>query len=313
VMSGCTGDADLYVRRGSKPTLTSWDYRPYLIGNNETVEVTDPAAATWYIMLRGYHAYTGVTLKATYGVTFAGNDFTVDPNAVAWWRFETTKLGADTVGTNVLTNVGATAFTADKKEGDSSVDLESTQGDYLWIPDANLSADFPFSGPSAPKALSVAYWMKLESLPLAGTTSDPFSKTDSTNLKISITHMVNEVGMVGFLAGRNNGTNYQVIMSAASERVTTGKWYHVVMTYKDSDRSYRINVWDADTATLVTNKTGTTTNTLSVTDAGVGVGARCDAAQPHYFDGLLDEMVVFNDVLTEPEIAQIRAGTYGKP
>ncbi len=25
-----------------------------------------PAAATWYIMLRGYVAYTGVTLKATY-------------------------------------------------------------------------------------------------------------------------------------------------------------------------------------------------------------------------------------------------------
>ena len=57
-MSGGTGDADLYVRRGSKPTLTSWDYRPYLIGNNETVEVANPAADTWYIMLRGYGAYT---------------------------------------------------------------------------------------------------------------------------------------------------------------------------------------------------------------------------------------------------------------
>jgi hypothetical protein len=52
------------------------------------VEVANPAAATWYIMLRGYQAYAGVTLKATYGIKHAGNNFASDPNAVALWRFE---------------------------------------------------------------------------------------------------------------------------------------------------------------------------------------------------------------------------------
>ena len=65
--SGGTGDVDLYVKKGDKPSTTSWDYRPYLIGNNEKVNVTNPAAATWYILLRGYQAYSGLTLKATYG------------------------------------------------------------------------------------------------------------------------------------------------------------------------------------------------------------------------------------------------------
>ncbi len=65
-MSGGTGDVDMYVRKGSKPSTTEWDYRPYLIGNNETVTIDTPAAATYYIMLRGYVAYAGVTLKATY-------------------------------------------------------------------------------------------------------------------------------------------------------------------------------------------------------------------------------------------------------
>ena len=97
-MSGGTGDVDLYVRKGSKPTLTSWDYRPYLIGNNETVDVANPAAATWYILLRGYQAYTGVTLKATYGTTIVGNNFASDPNAAAWWRFESGKLTVDMPG-----------------------------------------------------------------------------------------------------------------------------------------------------------------------------------------------------------------------
>ncbi len=312
-MSGGTGDADLYVRKGSKPTTGTWDYRPYLIGNNETVEVADPAAATWYIMLRGYHAYTGVTLKATYGAAFAGNDFTVDPNAVAWWRFETTKLGADTIGTNVLTNHGATAFTTDVKEGDSSLDLELSEGDYLSIPDANLSSDFPFSDASAPKTISVAYWMKLETMPLFGTTADAFSKIDGTNDKITITHMVSVTGQVGFLVGWNNGANYKAHWTALTETVSAGKWYHVVMTYRDSDKSYRINIWDEDAGALLSDTTGTTMYHISITDADVCVGGRADELSRHFFDGLLDEMVVFNDILTTAEIAEIRAGTYGKP
>ncbi|MCU0914286.1 MAG: PPC domain-containing protein [Planctomycetes bacterium] len=66
-MSGGTGDADLYVRLGAKPTKQDWDYRPFVIGNNETVTIDDPKAGTYYVMIRAYMAYTGVTLKATHG------------------------------------------------------------------------------------------------------------------------------------------------------------------------------------------------------------------------------------------------------
>jgi hypothetical protein len=65
-ISGGTGDADLYVRAGSAPTLTTYDCRPYITGNSETCSFTNPAAGTWYIMLNGYTAYSGVTLTATY-------------------------------------------------------------------------------------------------------------------------------------------------------------------------------------------------------------------------------------------------------
>jgi serine protease len=61
---GGTGDCDLYVRHGSRPTLADWDYSPYLNGNNESVTITNPAAGDWYIMLHGYQAYSGVTLIA---------------------------------------------------------------------------------------------------------------------------------------------------------------------------------------------------------------------------------------------------------
>jgi tetratricopeptide (TPR) repeat protein len=63
-ISGGTGDCDLYVKFGSQPTLSSWDYRPYLNGNNETVNISNPTAGDWYIMLQDYNSYSGVTLLA---------------------------------------------------------------------------------------------------------------------------------------------------------------------------------------------------------------------------------------------------------
>ncbi len=65
-VQGGTGDADLYVRKGSAPTTSLWDYRPYLSGNNEAVTVTNPAAGDWFVMLRGYSAYSGVSIVAKY-------------------------------------------------------------------------------------------------------------------------------------------------------------------------------------------------------------------------------------------------------
>lgn len=63
-MSGGTGDADLYVRLGSAPTTSSYNCRPYLAGNAETCQFTSPAAGTWYISVRAYSSFSGVTLDA---------------------------------------------------------------------------------------------------------------------------------------------------------------------------------------------------------------------------------------------------------
>ncbi|TKC95738.1 M4 family metallopeptidase [Polyangium fumosum] len=64
-ISGGTGDADLYVRKGSAPTLTLYTCRPYLEGNNEVCEIPAPSG-TYYIKLYGYVASSGITLKTSY-------------------------------------------------------------------------------------------------------------------------------------------------------------------------------------------------------------------------------------------------------
>ncbi len=71
-MSGGTGDADLYTRRGSKPTTSSYDCRPYKSGNSETCTVASPATDTYHVMIRAYSAFSGVSLVADYTEASSG-------------------------------------------------------------------------------------------------------------------------------------------------------------------------------------------------------------------------------------------------
>ena len=65
--STAAGDVDLYVKRGTPPTLTSIDddCDSENEDNNEVCDLPSPAAGEWYILLVGYAAYSGVTLTAT--------------------------------------------------------------------------------------------------------------------------------------------------------------------------------------------------------------------------------------------------------
>ncbi len=65
-ISGGTGDADLYVKFGSAATTSSYDCRPYIGGNNETCTIANVQAGTYSVMVNGYSAYSGVTLKGSY-------------------------------------------------------------------------------------------------------------------------------------------------------------------------------------------------------------------------------------------------------
>jgi pseudolysin/vibriolysin len=64
-ISGGTGDADLYVRAGAAPTTSAYSCRPYLTGNNESCTFTPSTTTTYYIKVRAYQTFSGVTLTET--------------------------------------------------------------------------------------------------------------------------------------------------------------------------------------------------------------------------------------------------------
>ena len=66
VTTSCgSGDADLYVRAGSAPTDSAYTCRPYRSGNAETCTITAPSG-TYYVRLKAYSTFSGVTLRASY-------------------------------------------------------------------------------------------------------------------------------------------------------------------------------------------------------------------------------------------------------
>jgi hypothetical protein len=64
-ISGGSGDADLYVRKTSNPTLSTYICRPWLNGNNETCTIS-ATSGDYKSGLYAYAAYSGVLLEVSY-------------------------------------------------------------------------------------------------------------------------------------------------------------------------------------------------------------------------------------------------------
>ena len=66
ILSGGTGDADLYVRFGAAPTTSNYDCRSWASGNNETCNITTAQAGTYYVMINAYSTFSGANLTGSY-------------------------------------------------------------------------------------------------------------------------------------------------------------------------------------------------------------------------------------------------------
>jgi len=66
VISGGSGDADLYVQLNAAPTTSSYLCRPYLSGNSETCTFASPTVGTYHVRINAYSTFSGVTLTPSY-------------------------------------------------------------------------------------------------------------------------------------------------------------------------------------------------------------------------------------------------------
>ena len=131
-ISGGTGDADLYVRFGSEATDTEYDCRPYKSGNAEVCEFPTPSEGTYYVRVKAYTSYSGVSLVGDYGDGGGGggvqtytND--VDFNITDYGSFRSPIDVADREG-NGLADTQVKVDISHTYIGDLKVDLISPDG-----------------------------------------------------------------------------------------------------------------------------------------------------------------------------------------
>jgi hypothetical protein len=225
-------------------------------------------------------------------------------------------LAKDTRGGNDLTNVTdheATVDTTHKQEGAAAADFEAGTPCYMTIADAALDTGFPLKSGDTNKKISVCFWIKPESVPTTGNTMYLFSKWDEGNSKRSFAILIVEDSGSHYITleiGRNSGANYLLALNPAVS-ISADSWYHVACTYNDSNRRYSIRVY-----VLSSQATGAVSgcfpDNMSITDAPVYLGASADLSGS-YYDGILDEVVVFKDIITSVEADDIAAITYTGP
>lgn len=66
-LAGGTGDADMYVKFGSAPTTTSYDCMSAGATATESCTINGAKQGTYYVLIKGYTAYSGTTYTASSG------------------------------------------------------------------------------------------------------------------------------------------------------------------------------------------------------------------------------------------------------
>lgn len=181
-----------------------------------------------------------------------------------------------------LTLVNTPAWTTGGKFG-RALDYEKDSTEYAWTADS--------VGLSITSDLTVSGWIKPESV-TAATLFDIAGKWDGANASYLLAQYGTELRMYIDAAG-----NYKTTSGLG---LVAGTWYYVSATYSAS----------AQTVTLYVNgvdKGGSVTGTIPASigdDAGrFHIGAQdSTGGAASYFDGLIDEVKIYNSALTPEQI-----------
>ena len=198
--------------------------------------------------------------------------------------------------------------TVDYKQARAAASFDRADGEYFSIIDANLSSGFPFKNGTTNNKISVCFWLKFDEMNLY-----PYIFSKNLSNKYGFGISKTNLDKLQMFIGYSNGANpEQFIHESTLQR---GRWYHVGITFNNASKAYRIRIWDATaSAILGTDLTGTAAHNVTFDTGEVRIGQSAGRSTYNYnLDGMLDEFVVFNDILTSAEIDKIRQGTYGKP
>jgi hypothetical protein len=210
----------------------------------------------------------------------------------------------DSGNANTLTNMGVATTTKHAFEGDDAAETELSSSQYLKRTDGDLSANFPLKVGDADKIFSACFWFQWETVPGAGVYAFLLSKYFHTTDKRCFA-----IGGYNSLLYVFNGYNAGVNVETWNTTVApvAGRVYHVGVVHDGVNKTCKVRIWSEHDG-AVNEYTTNWTNETSLCDIPFCIGADGNGAR--LADAIIDEVVVFNRILTSAEIDQIRTGEY---
>jgi hypothetical protein len=236
-------------------------------------------------------------------------NFAGDANCKALWRFEDSAITTDSKGTNTLDTSGSppTADTANFQEGAASANFAVASSQCFKRDDADLDAGFPLKDGDSAKLFSCTFWWT----PTSNSGSQYRSLVAKYRTGYKTINICHYGTRLKIQLGYGTGSTATTLDTGID--FVNGQTYHVAVTVDGTDGTLSVRVWDVTEAVVLTYST-ITGNALFISSAtpfAIGTNSTYDAGT--YIDGKMDELAVFNDILSDAEIDEISGGVAVPP
>lgn len=174
--------------------------------------------------------------------------------------------------------------------------------DYLTRTNANLAADFPGKGYSGD--LTIACWVKFHDLPsVEGEDADLIDKYSTSDGQRSFRFVVSGDKLYFGLTPSGSGMTYAIGATLLQSKT----WHFLVGTWDGAHiRVYLDGLLDANGA----NNPKTYSSSIYLGTRDFSIGCRTSANQ-RFFDGWMDNAIIFKHALTASQVATLYNNRYG--
>jgi hypothetical protein len=239
------------------------------------------------------------------GSTSSGGASTLNNNIVAYWKFDETGIvdRAPSVGTITLTNLpvpGVVGPTSGTGKINNGVDFEDVSAVYFENGPDPAAVDF-----SGTQSFTIAAWAQTES---QGQRRTIICKYDAGgNAQWYLQYRNTDDHWIFGIS--TNGTAETEIDSDNQGAIADATWYFIVGWYNSADNTINMRVGTGSTLQAADTPVGISAAGLFNSTSVLRVGRLTSAG---YFDGLIDEIGIWNRVLTSAEIVELFNGGTGK-
>jgi hypothetical protein len=220
-----------------------------------------------------------------------GPVYRTDANLQALWLLEE-ESGTrydETGNDNDLTDNNTVLYSSDSKQGTNSADFESANNEYLEIADGSQT------GLDVTGDLTILAWAKFESI---SADQAIVAKYDASGNDRAYLVWFENTGATIYFNVSSNGTAITNHESCFS--LTAGVWYHVACVYNSTDLRIYVNGILAGVATAYSSG-------INDSAASFRLGRHTNNTWP--YDGLLDEVAVFDRALSRNEVFSVYLDT----